>query len=102
MTVANYGMTVAVPLGEVHHLRVAVVLPPDTLIDIDGVIDEGVGVTADVHFETHEEGRQLIKRRPFHTHFVNASTATPFFFNSRLKVNRASSLFLHSNMMSTL
>ncbi|KMZ41525.1 MULTISPECIES: hypothetical protein [Bacillales] len=63
MIVANYGMTVAVPLVEVHHLhpRVAVAPPPDTIIDID----EDVGVTADVHFEAHEEGRQLIKRRPF-------------------------------------
>ncbi|GAB1532887.1 MULTISPECIES: hypothetical protein [Brevibacillus] len=67
MTVANYGMTVAVHLGEVHHLhpRVAVAPPPDTIIDIDGIIDEDVGVTADVHFEAYEEGRQLIKRRPF-------------------------------------
>ncbi|RAT95295.1 hypothetical protein [Brevibacillus sp. Leaf182] len=65
MTVANYGMTVAVPLVEAHHLhlRVAVALPPDAIADIDGVIDEGVA--ADVHFEVHEEGRQLIKRRPF-------------------------------------
>ncbi|MGG4448474.1 hypothetical protein ABEX29_01640 [Brevibacillus porteri] len=51
MTVANYGMTVAVPLVEAHHLRVAVALPPDTIADREGVIDEGVGVTADVHFE---------------------------------------------------
>ncbi|MGG4452821.1 hypothetical protein [Brevibacillus porteri] len=65
MTVANYGMTVAVPLVEAHHLRVAVVPPPDTIADIEGVINAGVGVTADVHFEAHEEGRQLIKRRPF-------------------------------------
>ncbi|QDS34805.1 hypothetical protein [Brevibacillus brevis] len=67
MTVANYGMMVAAPLVEAHHLhlRVAVAPPPDTIADIDGVIDEDVGVTADVHFKAHEEGRQLIKRRPF-------------------------------------
>ncbi|WP_414851564.1 hypothetical protein [Brevibacillus sp. IT-7CA2] len=65
MTVANYGMTVAVPLVGAHHLhlRVAVAPRPDAIADIDGVIDEGVA--ADVHFKAHKEGRQLIKRRPF-------------------------------------
>ncbi|WP_258022539.1 hypothetical protein [Brevibacillus formosus] len=65
MTVANYGMMVAVPLVEAHHLRAAAAPPRDTVIDIVGGIDEGVGVIADVHFEAHEEGRQLMKRRPF-------------------------------------
>ncbi|UKK97956.1 hypothetical protein [Brevibacillus brevis] len=79
MTGANYGMTVAVPLAEVHHLRVAVAPPPDTIINIDGVIDEGVGVIADVHFEAHEEGRQLIKRRPFPYSFRKCLNSDSFF-----------------------
>lgn len=105
MTVANYGMMEAVPSGEVlHHLQVAEApLPAGTIIGIDGVLEIDTGVTADVHFEAHERGRQLTKRRPYlHAHLVNASTATPFFFSSRLNVSRASSLFLHSNTMSTL
>ncbi|UED73031.1 hypothetical protein [Brevibacillus sp. DP1.3A] len=79
MTVVNYGMTVAVPLVGAHHLhlRVAVAPRPDAIADVDGVIDEGVA--ADVHFEALEEGRQLIKRRPFPNSIRKCLNSDSFF-----------------------